>query len=156
MVDKRYNQFIQQQMRNEQPDKEKLISLASLLRRTFGLVVHREAILLFDRETDKLKTFASWITEEQYKEFRLHVPDLLMFIKGKLWIIEIDGYVHYVKNSVQKRDIERDRIYEAANLNWFKIEEWVVLIKLGKKADRSATAAEIWPEIEEKIEKIME
>ena len=93
--------------------------------------------------------------EEQFKKYVIHVPDLLFFIKGKLWILEIDGYIHYCKNSVKIKDIERNRIYDAAKLNWLKIEEWEILIKIGKEPNRSATASELWPEIKEIIEKII-
>jgi hypothetical protein len=142
-------------MRNEQPDKEKLISLASLIRKEFGLVVQREAILTFSREDDSFIGFQSWLNEEQFKKYIIHVPDLLFFVNGVLWIMEIDGYIHYVKNSVMIKDEERDRIYDAAKLNWKKINEWEVLIKHGKKPNRSATVKEIWPEVKCFVQKLV-
>ncbi|MHA2054770.1 MAG: hypothetical protein ACW99F_14380 [Candidatus Hodarchaeales archaeon] len=155
MPDKRYNQFIQRQMRNEQPDKEKLISIASLIRKEFGLTVQREAILTFDKETGQLKEFASWITEEQYRSSVIHVPDLLFFIKGQLWILELDGYIHYCKTSVAKKDLSRNECYERANLNVLIISEWEVLIDLGLKANRSANVNELWPTIKKIIENLV-
>ena len=155
MADKRYNQFIQHQMRNEQPDKEKLISIASLIRREFGLTVQREAIFTFDKNDGHLVNFSCWLTEEQFKNHIIHVPDLIFFVKGRLVILEIDGYIHYVKHSVVIKDEVRDECYNKAKLHWYKIDELVVLLQLGKKPDRSATVQELWPEIKKIIKKII-
>ena len=149
-----YNQFMQAMMREQQPDKEKLIGIASLMRQTFDLIVHREPILTFDRQTDRFVNFSSWLTEEQFKKYTIHVPDLLFFLNKKMWIFEIDGYIHNVKDSVVRKDEERDRIYTAAKLNWRKFNEWEVLIGLHKKPNRSATVSELWPEIEKTLQQI--
>ncbi len=154
-MNNKYNQFIQRQMRNEQPDKEKLIHLASLIRQEFGLMVQREAILMFDKEDDRFVDFASWLSEEQYKKYTIHVPDLLFFIEGKMWFFEIDGYIHNVKTSVEIKDIERDRIYDAARLNWKKFNEWLLLVNQGLQPNRSATVDEIWPSVKKTIQKII-
>jgi len=150
-----YNQFIQRQMRNEQPDKEKLIGIATLIREAFGLMVHREPILMFERETDRFVNFASWLNEEQYKKYNIHVPDLLFFINGAMWIFEVDGYIHNVKTSVEKKDIERNRCYDAAKLHFRIFNEWEIMLSNGINPTRSATVAEIWPTMKEEIEKII-
>lgn len=154
-----YNQFIKTQMKNEQPDKSKLIKIASFLGQTYQLTVHREPILMFDKKTDKLVDFSSWITEEQFKKYNIHVCDLLFFIGDKLWILEIDGYIHFANATVARKDIERDRCYTAAgkicNFNWKKVNEWEVLIKLGHKPNRSATAKEVITEVKEIIDEII-
>lgn len=156
----KYNQFIKTQMRQNQPDREKLIHIASFMRQEFNLTVQREAILTFDRQKDEhLVGFSSWLTEEQYKKYTIHVPDLLFFVGQQLWILEIDGYVHNTNATVAKKDIERDRIYTAAskvsNLKWLKINEWEVLIKLGHKPDRSATAKEVITEVKKVVGSIV-
>ncbi len=146
-------------MRNEQPDREKLIEIASFLRQKYQLTVHREAIMTFDKSTDRLVDFSSWLTEEQFHKYTVHVPDLLFFIGSKLWILEIDGYIHNTNTRVVHRDVERDRVYNAAhkqcNFNWKKINEWDVLIKLGLKPNRSATAKEIITEVKKFIDSII-
>jgi len=149
-----YNQFIQKQMKNQQPDKEKLIGIASLIRQEFGLMVHREPILIFNRNNDRFVNFCCWLTEEQFKKYNIHVPDLLFFINNTLWIFEIDGYIHNVKTSVEIKDIERNRCYTAARLHWKKFNEWEILLSQGIEPKRSATVAEIWPTIKEEIQKI--
>ncbi len=135
MGSNQYNQFIKTQMKANQPDKEKLIKIASFLRQEYQLTVHREPILTFDKKTDKLIDFSSWITEEQFKKYNIHVADLLFFIGDKLWILEIDGYIHFTNETVAIKDIERDRCYTAcsklSNFSWRKINEWEVLVKLG-------------------------
>ena len=108
MGSNKYNQFIQTQMKQNQPDKHKLIQIATALRKEFGLTVQREAILTFSREDDHLVNFSSWLTEEQYNKYIIHVPDLLFFIGNKMWILEIDGYIHYSNSNVVFKDIERE------------------------------------------------
>ncbi len=142
-------------MKNEQPDRHKLIKIATAMRKEFGLMVQREAILTFDRQDDHLVNFSSWLTEEQYKKYIIHVPDLLFFVGNKMWIFEIDGYIHYSNSNVVFKDIERDRIYSAAHLNWRKINELEVLQKLGHKPDRSATANEVMTEVRRLLRQII-
>jgi len=146
-----YNQFIQRQMRNEQPDKEKLIGIASLIRENFSLMVHREPILMFEKETDRFVNFASWLNEEQFKKYTIHVPDLLFFINGGMWIFEVDGYIHNVKTSVEIKDIERNRCYDAAKLHYRIFNEWEIMLSQDIDPVRSATVTEIWPTIKEEI-----
>lgn len=143
----KYNQFIHKQMKLYQPDKEKLIKIASFLRREYSLMVHREPILTFHKDTGKLEDFSSWLTEEQFNKYTVHVPDLLFFVGNKMWILEIDGYIHNVKDKVIRKDEWRNDDYTRAGLNFRIINEWEVLIKLGQKPDRSATAQEVITEV---------
>lgn len=142
-------------MRNEQPDKEKLIHLASLIRVEFGLMVQREAILMFDRDNDWLFGFASWLSEEQFKKYKIHVPDLLFFVGGTMWIFEIDGWIHNVNTTVEVKDIERNRCYTAAKLHYKIFSEWDIMLKQKIKLNRSATVEEIWPSLKKTIQKII-
>jgi hypothetical protein len=155
MSNPKYNQFIQTQMKQEQPDKEKLIGIASLIRQSFDLIVHREPILTFDRQTYRFVNFSSWLTEEQFKKYAIHVPDLLFFLNKKMWIFEIDGYIHNVKNNVIKKDEERDLCYNIARLNWRKFNEWEILLEQGIQPKRSATVEEIWPTVKAEIESLI-
>lgn len=150
-----YNQFIQAQMRNEQPDKEKLIKIAFHIGRAFSIVVQREAILLFDREDGHLVTFASWITKEQFYKYIIHVPDLLFFLNNTLWIMEIDGWIHNVKNRVIEKDKARNECYRNANMHFELVNEWEVMLSQGINPDRSATAKELIPTVKKRIEKMI-
>jgi len=151
----KYNQFIQKQMKAFQPDKHKLIKIASFLRTEYNLTVHREAILTFHKDTGALEGFSSWLTEEQFNMYTVHVPDLLFFVRNEMWILEIDGYIHNVKDRVIRRDEWRNDDYERANLNFRIINEWQVLIRLGQKPDRSATAQEVITEVKLIMAKII-
>jgi len=155
MASNKYNQFIQKQMKSFQPDKHKLIEIACFLRRKYGLTVQREAILTFEKDSGKLMGYSSWLTEEQFKKYTVHVPDLLFFIGKTMWILEIDGYIHNVKDKVMKRDEWRNDDYKRAKLNFLIINEWEVLIKLGHKPDRSATAKEVITEVRQLLKEII-
>jgi len=143
----KYNQFIQQQMRADQPDKYKLIKIASFLRTEYGLTVHREPILTFDKNDGHLVQFSSWLTEEQFNLYTIHVPDLLFFVGKVMWIIEIDGWIHNVKDKVMRKDEWRDADYKRAKLNVRVINEWDVMLKLGLKLERGATPEEVITEV---------
>ncbi len=151
----KYNQFIKKQMKAFQPDKHKLITIASFLRKEFGLTVQREPILTFEKTSGKLVTFSSWLTEEQFHKYIVHVPDLLFFVGSKMWILEIDGYIHNVKDKVMIKDEWRNNDYERAKLNFRIINEWQVLINLGLKPDRSATAKEVITEVRKIVKEII-
>ena len=153
----KYKQFITQMMKAKQPDTEKLIEIATFLRQKFQLIVQREAILRFDRKSGKLiGQPSSWLTEEQYHTSKVHVPDLLFFIGNKMYIMEIDGYIHNTNATVVGKDRERNECYERANLNYMIINEWESLMELGLEPNRSATAKELIKIIEEKVKQLVE
>ena len=139
---------------NATNEKEKLIKIASFLRREYNFTVQREAILTFDREDGSLRGFSSWLTEEQYYKYIVHVPDLLFFVGKKMWIMEIDGYIHNVKTSVVRKDIRRNECYDMAKLNFIVLNEWEAMLKQGIKLDRSAKWQELIPEIKSRLSEI--
>lgn len=142
-------------MKQFQPDKHKLIEIATFLRKKYDLTVHREPILTFYKDTGALEGFSSWLTEEQFHKYTVHVPDLLFFVGKKMWILEIDGYIHNVKDKVMRKDEWRNDDYERAKLNFKIINEWEVLLKLGHNPDRSATANEVITEIKKLMKEII-
>jgi len=151
----KYNQFMQQQMRKHQPDTHKLIKIATFLRKEYSLTVHREPILMFDKSDGHLVQFSSWITEEQFNMYTIHVPDLLFFIGKVMWVIEIDGWIHNVKDKVMRKDEWRDDDYKRAKLNFRIINEWDVMLKLGQKLDRGATPKEVITEVKKIMKEII-
>ena len=142
-------------MKQEQPDKEKLIKIASFLREEYDLTVQREAILTFDRKDGHLVGFSSWLTEVQYYRYKVHVPDLLFFVGKKLWIMEIDGYIHNVKTSVVRKDERRNECYERAKLNYIIINEWEAMLKLRLNPDAGAKVSQLIPEIKNRMKEII-
>ena len=153
----KYAQFIAHMQRERQPDTEKLIEIATFLRQKFQLIVQREAILRFDRETGKLiGEPSSWITEEQFRTSKIHVPDLLFFIGNKMYLMEIDGTIHNTNATVARKDIERNECYERAGITCRIFNEWECLMSLGIDPNRSATAKELIKIIEREIKLLVE
>ena len=56
-------------MKANKPDEEKLIELGGLIRINYELIVHREPILLFDKDDGHLVKTAFAISEEEYHKF---------------------------------------------------------------------------------------
>lgn len=150
----KYNQFIQAQMRAEQPDKEKLIELGGLIRQNYELVVHREPILLFDKEDGHLVKTAFYLTEEEFKAHIIHVPDIMFYVGQTMWIFEIDGWIHNVKDRVIVRDERRNECYKLAKLNFRIFNEWEILVKQGVNPKRPATADEVFQEVRKELNQI--
>ena len=153
-MSKKYNQFIQAQMREDQPDKLKLIELGGLIRQNYELVVHREPILLFDKADGHLVKTALYLTEEEFKAHIIHVPDIMFYVGHTMWIFEIDGWIHNVKDRVIVRDERRNECYKLAKLNFRIFNEWEILVKQGVNPKRPATADEVFQEVSKELNKI--
>ncbi len=117
-------------MRDEQPDLTKLIKLASLIRKKYGVKVNREPILLFDTQTYQLVKVTDWITKEEYANHIIHCPDIV-FYTNKRWVLEIDGLIHHTNTNVAHKDKLRNEHYTTAKLNHIIIDEFQVIEKLG-------------------------
>ena len=113
-------------MREEQPDLEKLVKLASLIRKKYGIKVDREPILLFHRTTFKLVKVASWITKDEYVRYIIHCPDIV-FYTNKLWIVEDDGLIHHTRSNVARKDKLRNEHYRTAKINHIIIDEYSII-----------------------------
>ncbi len=143
----KYNQFIQAQMQKEKPDEVKLIELGGLIRQNYELVIHREPILLFDKEDGHLVKTAFYLSEAEFKAHIIHVPDIMFYVGQTMWIFEIDGWIHNVKDRVIVRDERRNECYKLAKLNFRIFNEWEILVKQGINPKRPATADEVFQEV---------
>ena len=153
----KYAQFIAHMQRERQPDTEKLIEIATFLRQKFQLIVHREAILRFDRRSGKLiGEPSSWLTEEQYHTSKIHVPDLLFFVGNKMYLMEIDGTIHNTSATVVKKDRVRNEDYHRAGITCLIFNEWECLMDLGINPNRAATAKELIKIIEREVKLLLE
>ena len=141
-------------MRANKPDEEKLVNLGGMIHKKYELIVQREPILLFDVDDGHLVKTACWITEEEYKTHIVHVPDIMFYIGNDMWIFEVDGWIHNVKNKVIVRDERRDECYRTAKLNFVVFNELDILLKLGINPKRPAQASEIFKEIEKRLDEI--
>ena len=142
-------------MRETQSDTEKLIMLGLRLRKKYDLTIHREPILLFDQNDGHFVKSALWLTEKEFRSHIIHVPDMMFFIGYTMWIFEIDGWIHNVKDSVHFRDVDRNEHYTTAKLNFEIFNEWEILVGLGIKPNRPATVDEIFDEIQKRMKKIL-
>ena len=151
----KYNQFVQAQMKAQQPDTEKLIELGGLIRQNFELIIHREPILLFDKNDGHLVKTAFYLTEEEFKRYIIHVPDIMFYVGHTMWIFEIDGWIHNVKDRVIVKDERRNECYKTAKLNFRIFNEMEILLKQGKTpSKRPATADEVFQEVSKELNKI--
>lgn len=141
-------------MRENKPDEEKLVNLGGMIHKKYDLIVQREPILLFDVNDGHLVKTACYITEEEYKTHIVHIPDIMFYVDSEMWIFEIDGWIHNVKNKVIVRDERRDECYRTAKLNFVVFNELEILLKLGINPKRPAKASEIFTEIEKKLDEI--
>jgi len=142
-------------MKANKPDEEKLVNIGGMIHQKYELVIHREPILLFDVNDGHLVKTACYITEEEYKAHIVHVPDIMFYIGNEMWIFEIDGWIHNVKNRVIVRDERRIECYKKAELNFEVFNELDILLKQGKNPKRPATASEVFKEIQVRIDKII-
>ncbi len=142
-------------MRENKPDEEKLVGLGAMIRTKYDLIVHREPILLFDVDDGHLVKTACWITEEEYHNHIVHVPDIMFFVGNDMWIFEIDGWIHNVKDRVAVRDERREECYKKAKLNFEVFNELEILLGQGENPNRPARVGEIFKEMEQKIDKII-
>jgi len=133
-------------MREAQPDLEKLIKLASLIRQKYGIKVDREPILLFDTKTYELVKVTDWITKDEYASHIIHCPDLVFYAKRR-WILEDDGLIHHTNATVAHKDKLRNEHYETAKLNHIIIDEFE-LIERFDMVERPLSPFEIFDEFE--------
>ena len=142
-------------MQHNKPDEEKLVEIGGMIRQKYSLIVHREPILLFDKNDGHLVKSGFAITEDEYHSYITHVPDLLVYVRNQMWIFEIDGWIHNVKERVMIKDERRNECYKKAKLNFLVFNELEILLKLGKKTNRPAKAIEVFTEMQPKLEEIL-
>jgi len=140
-------------MKQNKPDTEKLIHIATLLRTRYGITVHREPIILFSKKDCKIVKITRSITKQEFSSHIIHNPDLILYINGVKWLIEIDGPIHDHKSRVIEKDKMRNEHYELSGINYIIINELLLLHNLGIHEDRSATAPEVWEELEKRMKK---
>jgi len=148
----KWNQFRQARMRDAKPDTEKLVELGRLLSDHYYVVVHREPICLFDGAN--LVAAKICITEAEFRRYVIHVPDMLVYAGDRKIFIEVDGWIHETNSKVARKDVGRNALYEAADLDFIVLNERQVLEGLGVAAQRPATPAELWPSLRDRMDDI--
>jgi len=103
-------------------DQEVNLMVAKHLRE-LGFTVIEQAYLLFDKMYGNLVDKRSWLDEETVtsKKFTIHHPDLIIQLKGKILIIELDGDAHI---RYSKKTIERNQDYRYAKLDAIIVKQY--------------------------------
>lgn len=99
------------------------IQLESYLIHNYNLLPKREWYIILDKEDHiiGIPTFEITLAQKSRKE-KYRNPDLLWWNNG-LWILEVDGYVHYIKSENTEK---RDNIYENNNCKYIKIDTFEI------------------------------
>ncbi len=147
----KWNQYKYAIMNQAKPDEAKLISIATLMRHRHHLIVKREPILLFHKDTCRLVNIKDTITKYEYDHHIIHNPDLLFYINDVTWIMELDGWIHDTKNRVIEKDKMRNEHYLLSGINHIIISESLLLHNIGIDKVRPATVDELWPVIDRRL-----
>jgi len=106
----------------------------------------REWYLVLDQEDRIVGLPRFEITEAQkLRREKYRCPDLMWWNNG-LWILEVDGYVHYIKS---EKTNDRNEIYHNNNCKFIVIETFELLEGKTKVSNRSIES--ILREVDEKI-----
>ena len=113
-----------------------------------GLLPKREWYLVLDQE-DRIVGLPRYeITRaEKLRRERYRCPDILWWDDG-LWILEVDGYVHYVKSSKTEK---RNKIYKNNNCHFIIIETFEMID--GKVKNKSIE--KILKELDDKLKTLI-
>lgn len=150
LTSKKYNQFVQGQMKKHQSDLEKLVYLTNKIIKKFHYTAYRNKIILLDYNTSRFIKFCDSITEDEFHTFRIHVPDILYYKDGQLNIIEIDGWIHNAKQKAMEKDKLRKLHYKQSGIPFFIVNEEELTIKNKTyKPKKGATKEDLWEEIDE-------
>ena len=111
-----------------------------------GFQPRREWYLVLDHEDRIVGLPRFEITQaEKLRRERYRCPDIIWWNNG-LWVLEVDGFVHYVKSEKTKK---RNEIYRHNNCNFIVIETFELLEGKTKVSNRSIE--DIIKELDEKI-----
>lgn len=112
-----------------------------------GLLPKREWYLVLDQEDRIVGLPRFEITQaEKLRREKYRCPDIMFWDNG-LWILEIDGFVHYVKSSKTEK---RNQIYQRNNCNFIIIETFELV---GDKV-KNKNIEKILKEVDDKIMEI--
>lgn len=107
----------------------------------------REWYLILDRE-DKFIGMPRYeiINSDILRNERYRCPDLLWWDNG-LWVLEVDGYVHYIKSEKTEK---RNKIYRNNNCHFITVD----IYEMGKTRVQNRKIDDIIKEVDMKIGRI--
>ena len=83
----KWQQFCQG-MIEPKSDYEELNSIITFMKTEYNLIISREPILLFDKDTCMLVKVSESITKWEYNNHIVHTPDILFYINSVMWVME--------------------------------------------------------------------
>ena len=123
------------------------LALKAHIQKKYNVLVKREWYVLLDKEdkiTDIPKQHISQAQKKRKESYRN--PDLLWWDNG-LWILEVDGYVHYIKSEKTEK---RNKIYRNNNLNFITVDTY----EMGKTRVVNRDIENIIKDVDMKINKL--
>ena len=122
------------------------IQVQGYLIREYHLIPRREWFITLDHEDKFIGKPHEFISEAQkMRRDSYRCPDLHFYDKEVLFIIEIDGFVHYVKSAKTEK---RNQIYLNNKCNFIAIDTYDIDGK-GKIIDRDIE--QVYKEVDRKI-----
>lgn len=118
-------------------DPAKLAGLERFLHEKFpNATVVLEAYLIFTKGEDEYIGWKISLSEESVKQYKIHNPDVLLFLNQGMIILELDGPIHDKKTW---KTSERDRVYGLNNFRCRVVNETNLKFELdvAKSADLS-------------------
>ena len=124
------------------------IEIERHLIRKYNVLPRREWYLVLDQEDRIIGLPRFEITQaEKLRREKYRCPDILYWDNG-LWIIEVDGLVHYIKSEKTEK---RNKIYKNNNCHFIVLETFELNDK-GKVVNRKIE--NIISELDKKIEEL--
>lgn len=138
------------------PDTQKLIRVNAWLCERQGIRAEREPIMLFDRHTGRLLRWTHSVSERDFRAHIVHVPDLWVpemppGYRDRRMVIEVDGWIHALKDRVRRKDSFRNACYRGAGIPMIIISESMELERQGVGERRAATAEEVYTALSRKL-----
>ncbi len=123
------------QMRNQKirqfpkTDRQKLAGLEIFLHKKFPeCEVVLEPYMMFSKGEDEYCGWESALTRSQVSEYKIHPPDVLLFLNVGMIILELDGPIHDIKTW---KTSERNRIFGLNDLVYRVVNERDLKEELG-------------------------
>ena len=123
------------------------LALKTHIQKKYNVGVKREWYILLDKEdhiTEIPKQHISYAQKKRKESYRN--PDLLWWDNG-LYILEVDGYIHYLKS---EKTAKRNKIYRNNNVKFITVDTY----EMGKTRVVNRTIESIINDVDMKLSKL--
>ncbi len=110
-------------------DRQKLAGLETFLHKKFPeCSVELEPYMMFSKGEDEYIGWKSELTRDEVSKYKIHPPDVLLFLNAGMIILELDGPVHDIKTM---KTSGRNILFELNDLVYRVVNESNLKDKLG-------------------------